>query len=108
MEPILEGIEKAFSSRGHYPSVVAGKVGNQSVVVKRLHIHVAAPFEVVLTPDRLLDVTVDGERAALQDLVGRYRDAGATMMNLRFRHRSLDHYLEQLALFAAEIAPRLA
>jgi probable F420-dependent oxidoreductase len=67
-----------------------------------------APFEVVLTPDRLLDPTAPAERAALADLVARYRDIGATLMNLRFRHRSLEHYLEQLHVFADTIAPRLA
>jgi hypothetical protein len=29
-------------------------------------------------------------------------------MNLRFRHRSLAHYLEQLDAFARTIAPRFA
>jgi len=67
-----------------------------------------APLELVLTPDRLLDPTVPAERAQLADLLDRYRALGATVMNLRFRHRSLEHYLEQLAVFAAEIAPRFA
>jgi len=64
------------------------------------------PLELVLTPDRLLDPTAPAERAALADLLNRYRELGATTMNLRFRHRSLEHYLEQLEVFAAEIAPR--
>jgi probable F420-dependent oxidoreductase len=67
-----------------------------------------APFELVLTPERLLDVAVASERAALADLVARYRDVGATSFNLRLRHRSLEHYLEQLEIFAGEIAPRFA
>jgi len=67
-----------------------------------------APLELVLTPDRLLDPTAPAERAALADLLGRYRELGATTMNLRFRHRSLEHYLEQLEVFAAETAPRFA
>jgi len=67
-----------------------------------------APLELVLTPDRLLDPTVPAERAQLADLLDRYRALGATVMNLRFRHRSLEHYLEQLAVFAGEIAPRFA
>ena len=62
----------------------------------------------MLTPDRLLDPTVPAERAALADLLDRYRELGATTMNLRFRHRSLEHYLEQLEVFAAETAPRFA
>jgi probable F420-dependent oxidoreductase len=67
-----------------------------------------APFEVVLTPDRLLDVTVPAERQALADLLGQYRAIGATMLNLRLRHRSLEHYLEQLELVARDVAPRHA
>ena len=66
----------------------------------------STPFDLVLTPDRLLDPTAASERTALADLVGRYRDVGATMMNLRFRHKSLEHYLEQLAVFADAIVPR--
>jgi probable F420-dependent oxidoreductase len=67
-----------------------------------------APFEVALAPDRLLDPTRPDERAALTDLVARYRDAGATMLNLRFRTGSLAHYLEALAAFAHDVAPRFA
>ena len=63
------------------------------------------PFDVVLAPDRLLDPTLPAERATLVDLVERYRAIGATVLNLRFRHRSLAHYLEQLEVFAREIAP---
>ena len=67
-----------------------------------------APLELVLTPDRLLDPTLPAECAQLADLLDRYRALGATVMNLRFRHRSLQHYLEQLTVFAAEVAPRFA
>ena len=68
----------------------------------------AAPLELVLTPDQLFDPTSSTERAGLTDLLDRYRALGATIVNLRFRHRSLQHYLEQLAVVAAEIAPRFA
>src|SRR5262249_5445765 len=54
------------------------------------------PFEVVLTPDELYDPTDQGEREALVALVARYRAIGATVLHLRFRNRSLEHYLEQL------------
>jgi len=67
-----------------------------------------AALELVLTPDQLLDPTVPAERARLADLLDRYRAVGATVVNLRFRHRSLEHYLEQLAVVAAEVAPRFA
>jgi probable F420-dependent oxidoreductase len=66
------------------------------------------PFEVVLAPERLLDPVDPGERGALLDLVARYRDVGATMLNLRFRHRDLTHYLEQLEVVAREIVPQFA
>jgi probable F420-dependent oxidoreductase len=67
-----------------------------------------APFELVLSLEERLDPTDAGERARLADLLGRYRDLGATMMNLRFRHDGLAHYLAQLDVFAAELAPRFA
>ena len=67
-----------------------------------------APFELVLTPDRLLDPTRPDERARLGDLLERYRALGATIVNLRFRHRSLEHYLEQLETCATEIVPGFA
>ena len=38
----------------------------------------------------------------------RYRDLGTTILNLRIRHRSLDHYLEQLEALAREVMPLLA
>jgi probable F420-dependent oxidoreductase len=68
----------------------------------------AAPFEVVLTPDRLLDPVEPAERRALGELVERYREMGATTMNLRFRHRTLEHCLAQLEVFTREVAPRHA
>jgi probable F420-dependent oxidoreductase len=52
------------------------------------------PFDVVLTLERLLDPLV--EWGDLVSLVERYYSVGATILNLRFRHRSLEHYLEQL------------
>ncbi len=67
-----------------------------------------ASFDLVLAPDRLLDPTLPAERTALADLVVRYGALGATILNLRFRHRSLAHYLEQLDAFAREIAPHHA
>jgi probable F420-dependent oxidoreductase len=67
-----------------------------------------APFEVVLTLDRLLDPTLRDERAALVELVARYQAVGATVLNLRFRHRSLEHYLEQLAVFVDRIGSGFA
>ncbi len=67
-----------------------------------------APFDLVLTPDRLLDPTLPDERTTLAHDLERHRALGATIVNLRFRHTSLEHYLAQLEAFAAELAPRLA
>ena len=63
------------------------------------------PFELVLTPEPLLDPMLPAERTTLDALIGRYRALGATLLNLRFRHRSLVHYLEQLEVVAREIVP---
>jgi probable F420-dependent oxidoreductase len=63
------------------------------------------PFELVLPIEEALDPTAAAERQRLVDLLEGYRDLGATVMNLRFRHRSLAHCLEQLAAFASEVAP---
>ena len=35
-------------------------------------------------------------------------ELGATIVNLRFEHASLEQYLEQLEVVAAEIAPHVA
>lgn len=60
------------------------------------------PFEVVLPIDRRLDPVRADDRRALADRLGDYERAGATIVNLRFEHRSLGHYLEQLAAVAAD------
>jgi probable F420-dependent oxidoreductase len=56
-----------------------------------------ASFEVVLTPEEPLAM----DRA--HETVAAYAAVGATAMNLRFRHRRLDHYLELLEQFAGEV-----
>ena len=63
-------------------------------------------FELVFAPDLEFDLADAAQRGGMVDTVGRYRDLGATILNLRFRHRSLEHYLDQLAIFAESIAPR--
>jgi probable F420-dependent oxidoreductase len=57
------------------------------------------PFEVVLSPEEPLAL----ERA--HETVAAYARIGATAMNLRFQHRSLEHYLELLEQFATEVMP---
>ncbi len=63
------------------------------------------PLEVVLPVDRLLDPMLPAERDALRALVDRLRAMGATVVNLRLRHRSLEHYLEQLEATADLLTP---
>ncbi len=57
------------------------------------------PFEVVLSPEEPLTL----ERA--HETIAAYARIGATAMNLRFRHHSLEHYLELLEQFAREVVP---
>lgn len=66
-----------------------------------------APFDLVLPIDERFDPTKPDERTALRDRANRYRDLGATILNLRFRHESLPHYLDQLEIVAAELSPAL-
>jgi probable F420-dependent oxidoreductase len=56
------------------------------------------PLEVILQPPRAFDPVGDpaATRAAANDLVA----AGATMLNVRVVHHSVDHYVEQLAAMA--------
>ena len=48
------------------------------------------------------------ERAQLAERCERYRALGTTVLNLRLRHRSAQHYLEQLEVVAHEVAPRFS
>jgi probable F420-dependent oxidoreductase len=52
-------------------------------------------FDIVLAPEPALDPVGDPEAAATT--VDSYAELGATALNLRFRHRSRDHYMEQMA-----------
>jgi probable F420-dependent oxidoreductase len=56
------------------------------------------PFEVVLPSGRLLDPVGDPQGAT--DALVALRDIGATMVNVNFRHRSPEHYIEQLDALA--------
>jgi len=67
-----------------------------------------APFALVLPIDVLLDPTEAPERDRLAARCEAYRALGTTVLNLRLRHRSLQHYVEQLDVIAREIAPRFA
>ncbi|MEU3270267.1 LLM class F420-dependent oxidoreductase [Saccharomonospora sp. NPDC006951] len=55
-------------------------------------------FDVVMSPERALDPMADP--GATREAVHAAAEAGATVLNLSVRHRSLAHYLEQLTAFA--------
>jgi len=54
-----------------------------------------APFELVLQNEHPFDPGAEPEQ--VRDAAARLHDAGATILNLRFVHHSLEHYVEQLA-----------
>jgi probable F420-dependent oxidoreductase len=60
------------------------------------------PLQVILGSRDPLDPTASPDQVGAT--VSELRDAGATMMSLRFIHHSVDHYLEQLTAMA-EMAP---
>jgi probable F420-dependent oxidoreductase len=62
----------------------------------------AGAFDVILAPEPALDPVGAPEAAATT--VRSYAELGATGLSLRFRHRSRDHYLEQLVAMADLVA----
>jgi hypothetical protein len=54
----------------------------------------APPFELVLQNEHPFDPSADPER--VRDSAERLQDAGATILNVRLVHHSVDHYVEQL------------
>jgi probable F420-dependent oxidoreductase len=61
------------------------------------------PLAVGLSPEPPLDPVGEPER--VREQIAHHADCGATMLNLRFRSRSLEHHLEQMAAFV-EVAGR--
>lgn len=59
----------------------------------------------VFSPDEVFDVAVPGQRASMSALLRRYAAIGTDVLTLRFRSTSCDHLLEQLEIFAREVAP---
>lgn len=55
-------------------------------------------FDLVTTAESAFDPVNAPERA--REVIARYQELGATVMNVSFIHRSLEHYLEQLDAFA--------
>jgi probable F420-dependent oxidoreductase len=66
----------------------------------------ATPFDLVFSLERLFDVRDAGQREQITDLIGEYARIGGTVLSLRFHHQSLDHFIEQLEIFATDVAPR--
>ena len=66
------------------------------------------PFGIALTFEPALDITQPGQIDVMVDNLGRLQAAGATVYNAIFRSESVEHYLEQLALFQEKVAPRFA
>lgn len=64
-----------------------------------------APFEVMFAPPKH-DISNDAGFAGMVTDIEACRAAGATVLNLYFSARSIDHYIEQLVLFNDRIAPR--
>jgi probable F420-dependent oxidoreductase len=62
----------------------------------------APPFELVLQNEHPFDPMAEPDR--VREAMGRLSDAGATIVNVRFMHHSLDHYIEQLAAMRELIA----
>ncbi len=58
---------------------------------------------IVLSPDGPLALDTPADVEQTRATVRAYQAIGATTLNLRFRHRSLEHYLEVLERFAAEV-----
>jgi alkanesulfonate monooxygenase SsuD/methylene tetrahydromethanopterin reductase-like flavin-dependent oxidoreductase (luciferase family) len=65
-------------------------------------------FEIVLSAEGVLALDTPAEVEQARDTMRAYAALGATAMNLRFAHRSLQHYLELLERFSREVAPHLA
>ena len=66
------------------------------------------PFGIALTFEPALDITQPGQIDVMLDNLGRLQAAGATVYNAIFRSESVDHYLEQLALFQEKVALRFS
>ncbi len=62
-------------------------------------------FDVVLTPEEPLSLD---DPEGVRQTIAAYARIGATAMNLRFRHRTLDHLLELLEQFAASTMTEFA
>lgn len=64
-----------------------------------------ATFDIALSPEDPLRLDDPGDVERARYIVESYRRIGATVLNLRFTHRSLQHLLEILERFAEEVIP---
>ncbi len=60
-------------------------------------------FEVALSPNPPLALDTSAEVSEARSIVRTYQDTGATTLNLRFRHRTPDHYIEILERFQEQV-----
>jgi hypothetical protein len=67
-----------------------------------------APFDFVFAPEQLIVAATTAAVDAITTLIVRYGTLGATHLNLRFRHRSLAEYLDQIAAFMSRVTPQFA
>ncbi|MBI3742786.1 MAG: LLM class F420-dependent oxidoreductase [Chloroflexi bacterium] len=66
----------------------------------------AQPFDIALAHEAFYDITDRDQLAKFTDDIGKYQAVGATAINVGFKSRTVDHYLEQLDLFASQVAPK--
>ena len=66
----------------------------------------AQPFDIALSPEQPIALDQPSDTARTLEMIRSYVDIGATVLNLRFRHRSLAHLLELMERFAQEIMPQ--
>jgi probable F420-dependent oxidoreductase len=62
----------------------------------------------VFSPEEVFDVADAEQRGRMAALLRRYAAVGADVLSVRFRSTSCEHLLEQLEIFAAEVAPEFA
>ena len=65
-------------------------------------------FDLIFSPDEIYDVTKADGREGMRSLVRRYQEIGTTILTLRFRSSSCAHFVEQLEIFAREVATEFA
>jgi probable F420-dependent oxidoreductase len=83
-------------------AAMIARARDSEVWAARAELPDTSPFELVLQNEHPFDPGVEPDR--VRDSAERLADAGATTLNVRVVHHSLDHYLEQLAAMRELIA----